>query len=218
METTVLIFKTFLFVHIMCGSSALFTGLMALLLKKKRGLHSKFGFVFHCSMMLVAASSFIMSVMHSNYFLFVIGVFSLYLSFAGYRSIRFMKGLAKPGNIDKTIMALSGLLLFGVTYQFLRTTVFDLTGFSSVILVFDLVFIRILINDLKMFNKSENPTKNYWLIRHITRMIPAFTATVTAFLVVNVNYQYPVVIWLAPTVLFLPIILMNVKKYKKKIV
>jgi hypothetical protein len=45
-------------------------------------------------------------------------------------------------------------------------------------------------------------------------MVPAYIATVTAFLVVNVSYECPVVIWLAPTVLFVPVIIYNIRKYR----
>jgi hypothetical protein len=83
-----------------------------------------------------------------------------------------------------------------------------------VILVFDAILAALLLLDLKIFNKSKPFTKNQWLIRHITRMVPAYIATVTAFLVVNVSYEYPLVIWLAPTVLFVPVIIYNIRKYR----
>jgi uncharacterized membrane protein len=217
MEMADIIFKIFLFTHIVSGSVALFTGSVALILKKKRGLHSKFGFIFHFAMIAIAISAFVMAIMHTNYFLFVIGVFSLYLSFAGYRSIKFMGGFVKPSIIDKLIMILSTFLLFGVSYQYLSTSVFKPTGFSTVLLFFDIVFVVILLKDLEIFKINEL-SKNDFLIRHITRMVPAYIATVTAFLVVNVNYQYPVVIWLAPTFLFLPVIICNIRKYRKKVV
>ncbi len=210
-------FKIFLYIHIISGTTALFTGLIALILKKKRGLHSKFGFIFHWAMIAIAISAFVMAIMHTNYFLFVIGVFSLYLSFAGYRSIKFMKGLVNPSMIDKLIMLLCGLLLIMISYKYLSTSIFNPVGFSSVLLFFDILFALILIKDLELF-KNKKLSKNEFLIRHITRMVPAYIATVTAFLVVNVTYKYPVVIWLAPTFLFLPIIFYNIRKYKTKVV
>jgi uncharacterized membrane protein len=211
----VIIFKTALILHIIAGSTALLTGFLALVFKKKRnGYHGKAGLVFHYAMVAVSISAFAMAIIKMNYFLFVVGVFSLYLTFAGYRSIKIMKGERKEGLVDQLGMALSALLMVAVTYQFLSTTIFSLTGFSMVILVFDAILVALLLLDLKIFNKSKPFSKNQWLIRHITRMVPAYIATVTAFLVVNVSYEYPVVIWLAPTVLFVPVIIYNIRKYR----
>jgi uncharacterized membrane protein len=212
-----IIFKTALVIHIIAGSTALLTGLLALFLKKKRnGYHGKVGLVFHYAMVAVSISAFAMAIIKLNYFLFVVGVFSLYLTFAGYRSIKIMKGERKEGLIDGLGMALSAFLMVAITYQFLTTTVFNTTGFSTVILIFDAILAVLLLLDLKIFNKNKPLTKNQWLIRHITRMVPAYIATVTAFLVVNVSYQYPVVIWLAPTLLFVPVIVYNTRKYRVK--
>jgi hypothetical protein len=212
-----IIFKTALVIHIIAGSTALLTGLLALFLKKKRnGYHGKAGLAFHYAMVAVSISAFAMAIIKLNYFLFVVGVFSLYLTFAGYRSIKIMKGERKEGLIDGLGMALSAFLMVAITYQFLTTTVFNTTGFSTVILIFDAILAVLLLLDLKIFNKNKPLTKNQWLIRHITRMVPAYIATVTAFLVVNVSYQYPVVIWLAPTLLFVPVIVYNTRKYRVK--
>lgn len=210
-----LIFKIFLFAHIAAGSTALLTGLIALILKKKRGAHSKVGYVFQICMLIVALSAFVMAILHTSYFLFVVGVFSFYLTFTGYRSIIFMRSITKPNWLDKAAMILSGGLMLAVTIKFLSQTAFSLTGFSTIILVFDLIMMRLIIEDLSIFKAKKVITKNDWLVKHITRMIPAYIATTTAFLVVNVNYKYPVVIWLAPTVLFVPVIIYYVKKYKK---
>jgi hypothetical protein len=158
-----------------------------------------------------------MAIIKVNYFLFVVGVFSIYLTFTGYRSIKIMKGDRKEGLIDGLGMALSAILMIAITYQFLATTVFNPTGFSMIILIFDGILIKLLLEDLKIFNKNKPLSKNQWLIRHISRMVPAYIATVTAFLVVNVSYQYPIVIWLAPTLLFVPVIVYNTRKYKARL-
>jgi hypothetical protein len=211
-------FKTALVIHIITGSTALLAGLLALFFKKKRnGYHGKAGLVFHYAMVAVSISAFTMAIIKVNYFLFVVGVFSIYLTFTGYRSIKIMKGDRKEGLIDGLGMALSAILMIAITYQFLATTVFNPTGFSMIILIFDGILIKLLLEDLKIFNKNKPLSKNQWLIRHISRMVPAYIATVTAFLVVNVSYQYPIVIWLAPTLLFVPVIVYNTRKYKARL-
>lgn len=210
-----LIFQIFLYAHIAAGSTALITGLIALWVKKKRGFHSKIGLIFHYAMIAVAISAFTMAVLHLNYFLFVVAVFSFYLTFTGDRSILFMRNLAQPNYLDRSVMILSGVLMLLLTAKFLSSTTFNILGFSTVILVFDAILAKMIISDFSFLSKKNNPSKNDFLLRHITRMIPAYVATTTAFLVVNVHYKYPVFIWLAPTVLFIPILFYQVKKYKK---
>lgn len=214
--TTSLIFKTFLFLHIAAGSTALLAGLIALIVKKRKGPHTKAGTVFYFSMLMVAASAFVMSIMHQNFFLFVVAVFSLYLVFTGYRSINILKRKVSYGILDFSMMILSAILMIGVTLVYLYKNPFSFTGFSSILLIFDMILARMLFNDFKVYANPDSVTKNGWLIRHIVRMIAAYIATTTAFLVVNVSYKYPIMIWLAPTVIFIPIIYYNVSKYKKK--
>lgn len=209
-------FKFFLFLHIAAGSTALLTGLLALFVKKRRGIHTKAGIFFYFSMLTVSASAFVMSVMHQNFFLFVVAVFSLYLTFTGYRSINIMKGKVKYGRLDLLMMTLSAVLMISVTVVYLCQNPFSFSGFPSILLVFDLILARMLFNDFKVYANPDLRTNNAWLLRHIVRMIAAYTAATTAFLVVNVSYKYPIVIWLAPTLIFLPIIYFNVSKYKKK--
>ena len=210
-----IIFQLFLYAHIVAGSTALLTGLLALWVKKKRGLHSKTGLVFHYAMIAVSISAFVMAVMHMNYFLFVVAIFSFYLTFTGDRSILFMRNLAQPNYLDRSVMILSGVLMLLLTAKFLSSTTINILGFSTVILVFDAILVRMIISDFSFLRKKNSPTKNDFLIRHITRMIPAYIATTTAFLVVNIHYKYPVFIWLAPTVLFIPVLIYHIKKYKK---
>ncbi len=210
------LFQITLLAHIAAGSTALFTGLIALLSKKKKGRHTKTGFIFHIAMLAVVVSAIIMAILHHNYFLFVIGVFSFYLTYNGYRSIKFMKKqVLKPGFQDKAAIIISFILMIAVTIKFISEKGVNFNGFTPIILTFDVIFLLLLLQDVQLFKTSHKPTGNFWLIRHITRMVPAYISTLTAFLVVNVNYQYPIVIWLAPTVLLMPVIILNIKKYKR---
>ncbi len=202
--------------HIAAGSTSLYAGLIALFSKKKKGLHSKTGLIFHIAMLVVVFSAIIMAILHSNYFLFVIGVFSFYLTYNGYRSIKFMKKqVLKPGFQDKFAIVFSFLLMLAVSVKFFYGKEFSFNGFAPILLTFDIIFILLLLQDVRLFNNSQKPSGNFWLIRHITRMVPAYIATLTAFMVVNINYKYPIVIWLAPTIFFTPIIFYNIRKYKK---
>ena len=47
-------------------------------------------------------------------------------------------------------------------------------------------------------------------------MLGAYAATVTAFSAVNFGFLPPIVRWLWPTILMLPVIAYNINKYQRK--
>lgn len=66
--------------------------------------------------------------------------------------------------------------------------------------------------------REEEP--NFWLLAHLQRMIGAFMAALTAFLVVTAN-QIPlalpgVIYWLLPTAVLVPLIFYGSGKYRAK--
>ena len=54
------------------------------------------------------------------------------------------------------------------------------------------------------------------MIRHLTMMLAGLIATVTAFLVVNFTFDPVFVLWLAPTVLITPVIMILSTKIGKE--
>lgn len=69
--------------------------------------------------------------------------------------------------------------------------------------------------DIKLY-KGNNTVKNYWLLIHIQRMIGAYIAALTAFLVVNNTYLPSLAAWLLPTVILTPLIFYWSKMYANK--
>jgi uncharacterized membrane protein YobD (UPF0266 family) len=67
--------------------------------------------------------------------------------------------------------------------------------------------------------RGKNPEKKHRLLTHIGRMIGAYTATITAVLVVNAaalpTSIPPFVYWLLPTVILTPISFYWIRKQKK---
>jgi len=65
---------------------------------------------------------------------------------------------------------------------------------------------------------GRSKKKKYWMLVHIGRMMGGYTASLTAFIVVNAQY-YPfevpsLVIWLGPAVLLTPFSIYWSKPYK----
>lgn len=210
----------FLFLHIIGGSIGLLTGCFNVFAKKGDRKHRIIGRLFFFSMLLTGFSSIILSTMHPNYFLFMVGVFTLYMVGTGKRYIysKMLNAKEKPKLMDWVItitMLLAGVLFIGLGGLYLVKTQFF--GFVFITFVFfGLLFVK---QDFKNY-KGVSKLQNYWLIAHLQRMTGGFIAALTAFLVVNANYlpeQIPgFIYWLLPTLIFTPLIVKWTRKYEVK--
>ena len=84
-----------LIAHIAAGFTALFTGLIAIWAVKGGKTHILSGRIYYYAMVLVAITAVLLAVFKSLTFLFSIAVFSFYLTFTGYRSVKYKSGDAK---------------------------------------------------------------------------------------------------------------------------
>lgn len=213
-------FKIALILHIAGGIIGLLTGLINVIRKKGDKNHKILGKLFYYSMLTAGFSSLALSSLRPNYFLFMVGVFTLYMVSVGQRYLKHKQDDKKIIRyldwIISTVMLISGLLFFVLgLLSLLKSNAFGLVFITFGCL--GLVFVR---QDFKNFtNKSR--IKNYWLIGHLQRMTGGFISSLTAFLVVNIKY-FPniipgIIYWLLPTVVFTPLIIKWVKQYKIKI-
>jgi uncharacterized membrane protein len=209
-----LIFKILLIIHIIAGSVALLTGTINIARKKGDKLHKNVGLFFLYGMIINGVAGLLMTLIHSNLFLFIIGIFSIYMAATGQRYL-YLKGLLK-GEKAKTIdWILSALmLLFGtgfIVYGIL--ILLSKNNFGIVLLVFGSISISMVYQDFKNY-KGQNTIKNFWLLVHIQRMMGSYIAALTAFLVVNNTILPGVVAWLLPTLIIVPLIIKWSRKYK----
>jgi uncharacterized membrane protein len=211
-------FKIFLVLHILGGSIGLFTGTFNIVLKKGDKRHKFVGLIFTVSMLIAGFSSFGLSILHPNFFLFMVGIFTIYQVATGYRYLHLkMLGTGqKPTILDWTLtigMLIAGILfiLFG-TIQF-----FEHNNFGIVYFAFGTLGLLAVKTDFNNYN-GKSKVKNYWLLAHFQRMTGGYTAALTAFLVVNLKYMPEIVpsiiVWLLPSLIFTSIILLWTKKYR----
>lgn len=210
------LFDTLRIIHIAAGSVAFVVAPIALIVKKGGNAHRKWGLVFFWAMALVGTTAAIMAPMHGNLFLLMIGVFSFYLAFKGYRSV-FRKKVwktKKTAFIDwffailNTVFSL-GLLILGITK--LGTP----GGFGIIACVFGLLGSWLGIKDILIFLKPSSDPKE-WFFSHMTGMVTAYIAAVSAFSAVNMDFLPPVVQWLWPTVIGSPLLARSIRSYKAK--
>lgn len=213
-------FTLFLILHIAGGSVGLLTGFFNILRKKGDRKHILIGKLFVYSMLTAGISALVLSVLHPNYFLFAVGIFTIYMVSTGNRYIylKMLNDDQSPKPIDRIItltMLLAGLFFTGLGISHLAKAnffglVFIMFGF------FGLLFVR---QDFKNY-RGKTDIKNYWLVAHLQRMTGGFIAALTAFLVVNAKYlpeQIPgFLYWLLPTIILTPMIIRWSRKFEVK--
>lgn len=201
------ILKLLLYTHIAGGALALLTGAVSLLTVKGGKAHRKAGLVFFFSMLAVALSAFAISVVKDNQFLLAISVFSFYLNYSGYRVLK-----NKTGKYEWFDWAITALTAVTVLYMISTTTI--------VLMAFGVLLCFILFRNawaqFKGAYKIKEARKRK-IQAHLGNMSGTYIATVTAFLVVNVNFVKPGwLVWLLPTAIGLPFIFYQLKKYAPK--
>ena len=205
-------FKILLVIHILAGSIGLFTGTINIIRKKGDKPHRLVGKFFFIAMIVTATAGFIMAILHNNLFLLIIAVFTLYLTLTGNRflSLKNLDKGQKPKSIDWAVTIT--MILFSFFFIIFGTyLIINQNNFGIVLLAFGLISLLMTRTDIKTYS-GKIKIKNYWLLIHIQRMIGAYIASLTAFLVVNNTYLPPVIAWLLPTIILTPLIFYWSKK------
>lgn len=211
METT---FTILLLIHIVSGSIGLITGTINLIRKKGDKPHKKIGIFFLYGMLINGVSGLLMSLIHFNFFLFIVGVFSIYMVSTGqrYLSLKTILPTQKALKIDWILSA--GMFLFGIGFIIYGILLLlSSNNFGIVLLVFGFISISMVYQDFKNY-QGKNSNKNFWLLVHIQRMMGSYIAAMTAFIVVNNTILPGIVAWLLPTVIVTPLIFKWSRKYK----
>ncbi|MBJ2175095.1 hypothetical protein JBL43_12655 [Aureibaculum sp. A20] len=214
MEETI---KIFIYIHAFFGGLGLITGLGSIIVKKGSKPHKVMGKLFSIGM--ITSSLIIIPISwmpnHQNILLFLIGLFTIYLVISGNQILTFKlksKKAAKP--IDKIIsgsmLSLSVLMILFGAYGLMKVN--DLNyllfiffgGFGLLVTIKDFIFYKNIIIG-----------KNEWLRNHVGKMIGAFIASVTAFLVAGLGI-WNLFAWTLPTILGTVYILYWKRKLKPK--
>ena len=212
-----LVFKIILTLHIIGGSFGLIAGTINLIRQKGNNNHKIVGQVFTYSMLTAGISSLALAALHPNYFLFIVGVFTVYLVVTGKRCLSWKIPNKRVQILDWAITI--SMLIVSVFFVGLGARdVIAGKNFGIVLIVFGVLGFRFVRTDFNNYS-TKAKTKNYWLLVHLQRMIGAYIAAITAFLVVNAKYS-PValpsmVFWLLPTIILTPLIISWSRKYSE---
>ena len=213
-----LVFQIILIIHIISGSLGLLTGTINILQKKGGKRHRQIGRLYVFFMVTAGISSIILAILHPNNFLLIVGIFTIYLVGTGdrYMRLRLLGKGQKPALTDWFLSL--GMLLSGICFVGWGSyMIYNSANFGIVLVSFGLIGLNNVKTDFKNY-AGRSKKKKYWMLVHIGRMMGGYTASLTAFIVVNAQY-YPfevpsLVIWLGPAVLLTPFSIYWSKSYK----
>ncbi len=210
--------------HVLAGILSLLTGLIAAFIGKKGGkLHRQVGKVFFWSMFWVFISALlIISFVRFSAFLMVIAVFSFYMAFSGYRTLKIKKAM-KVEKIDwiaAIVTGIFGLGMIGMGINYL-TPSSSSSALGYLCLIFGFFTTQTAIKSIYQFRKLHKADKMWWWFAHLDAMSGSLIASITAFLVQNgrlfaLSSDYGWVFWLLPTIVGIPIITYWNIKYRKQ--
>src|SRR5215203_43524 len=204
-----------LILHVASGFTALITGGISSFTKKGGKAHRKSGKWYFSAMTGVFVTAIALAILKNLAFLFMVGFFSYYFVVRGYRQL-YLKGLGrtqKAKGLDWFITVIA--LVFGLglvswaVYQKLNGI-----SFWPVPLTFGIISASFALADIRLYLNGPKH-KQHWLSSHIVSMGAGYIATWTAFVVTNVRFLPPVLVWLAPSVIGAILISYSVRKYTK---
>ena len=204
-----------LYFHAFSGGIALLSGLVAIFTKKGSKNHIFSGEVYFYAMLSVILTSLFVGFYRNNIFLQTIAIFSFYLAFTGKRVLRNKQEvIVKPldWGINIVAMLVGFFMLYLAVINFIRV---GFVGAIPMLTVFGGLLSTMTIQDAVIMGRKKF-NKNNWLYTHIGRMGGSFVATSTAFLLTNIHFNPAWVVWLAPTLIGTPLIIVSIKKWKVK--
>lgn len=198
------LYPIFLTLHIGAGFISLFSGTWIAATTKGTQTHKKLGKVFSTGMAVVSLTALLMTWIHPNGFLLAVGLFTAYLLASGYWALH------KTGSGPKIYhwtLPVAGVLVGGwmISHQ------------TLILMVFGIICSLSAIGDARLlytWHRKGNAIRKRMLNHHLSMMLGAFIASVTAFLVVNVQLSPAWLVWLLPTVILSPLGFKWGRKYK----
>ena len=199
-------YKTLLIVHIIAGFAALTAAAVATMTKTldvAHRWHVYSGTVFFWGMVVIFLTAIPLALIRPNTFLLLIAILSFYFALAGWRYATHRRGSPRPLDwLSASVMALAAgiMIIFGVFLLSRRNT----NGITMIIL--GGIGAALSLSDIRTLQHggAKGPQR---IAQHLTMMLAGTIATITAFVVTNFTVQPAFILWLAPTVVITPIII-----------
>ncbi len=195
------IITIFIYIHAFFGGLGLISGIGSILVKKGSKPHKKLGKFFSISMISSSLISMPIACMpnHENNFLFVIGLFTIYLVISGNQILTFKQKEKNTAKLLERITSGSMLIIS------ICMVIYGILGMlqnksNSILYIFFGGFgLSLTIRDFIYF-KNLAKKKNLWLSNHIGKMVGALIASITAFIVAGIGIGN-IFAWITPSIL-----------------
>ena len=206
--------RVLLILHVASGSTALLAAIFAISFRKGANKHSLAGKTYFWSMMTVAATAVPVSILRPNLMLFFVALFSSYMAYAGWRFGRKSRYIMKRKPYVEWIMLVVAVAMIASgLFQVLTGT-----PMGWVLVAFGSIGLQFAVQDLRGWGKTEDFGTR--ISNHLSHMLGGTIATITAVLVQQVvprlepTSPFKVFVWLAPTVIITPLIIIWARKVK----
>lgn len=207
----------FTILHVGAGGAALILGTLAVLFRRNTPTHKPLGKFYLWCMVVSITLSFPVSVINENWFLLMVGIFTLHSALTGYRSLILKQLHIKPQVhlMDWIIEGVTGITCLGLVGFGIYALVKG-SSFGTIALIFGIIGLRLVLNNVARY-RGKVKFKRYALLYHVTAMLASYAGAWTAFLANNA-YKWGVpnlVAWLAPTVIITILIISESKPLKQ---
>ncbi len=198
MEQTITIL---IYIHAFFGGIGLITGIGSMSVKKGGKLHKKMGKIFSYAMIISCLISIPISWIpgHKSLFLFLISVFTIFMVLSGNRALTFKS--KKKTEVE----VIEKVLNYGMAIFSIFMIVYGARGFFTVVgshilyMVFGGLGLFLVYRNFQLF-KTFKELKVAWLLNHISHMMGAMIASVTAFIVAGLHF-WTITAWVLPSVI-----------------
>ena len=198
-----------LVIHVVAGAIALLTAFVGVASKAttvSHRVHVIVGTVFVVSMAIISITGLPLAYIKGSLFLLMIGLFSGYLTWSGWRYARNRTG--RPSKVDWAVVAMmivvgAGLTIYGAWSLIQGNT------FGVVMIAFGGISLFLCSLDLRIF-RAGGATGKLRIAQHLSMMLGGTITALTAFsanvLTRYLPSQLEPLAWLWPTALIVPII------------
>jgi uncharacterized membrane protein len=206
-------YEIILFIHVAFGFLALATGIIPMVAKKGGKVHKFWGNVYYWSMFGVFVTTLMLFALRPGQlrlqFFLCIGILSFYFTFSGERVLKMKKSATQATVFDRVAAGLAlacGLAMLG--YAGYAVTVLKNYYIAILFVAFGTLLSVEARRDLQVFFGKIDSPKMHWFFGHISKIMGAYIATLTAFCVNMTRYlpedasiYLQLIPWLAPGVL-----------------
>lgn len=166
-------------------------------------------------MLISTGLSLLIAVMpkHESIFLFLIGVFTIYMILAGNRALTLKSAIKTKADWKDKSITYSMIFCVMVMLVLAVKAFYKGEGIAILYVFFSVFGSLMTYRDLKAFQKFYSD-RRVAIISHIGRMVGAYIASITAFIVAGLQVSN-LIVWLMPTLLGTVYIYVHLLKFKK---